>query len=393
MKTLLNSSFGIMLILIIIFTGCAKEEPGDEPEDFFSMKKSVKTPFPSFNLNDFSLKPDDGFLLAGSSDILSSPANRAVVISLNPDGKTIWTSDFVIATFLNTMADYAVLQNNGLTMVSGSCFNDWGNQSRFVVTLDAAGKVTDHRIFPAPAGYQALSSHILPRSDGNFYLVNSYYPYDWDSPHLLEVDLMDADGNLIWDKSFGNILTYADQVTLSSSDGLIITGTLEHGIYDDSPDFLFILTDKDGNEIIHKAFGTNVNWEYGNFCIEEDGKGFVFSGTTAQSAAASIFRINSDGEVSDPIFVAKYKNYTDKNYILKTKSPGYLMMSYTYNYFLFVRLDENFSVKWSTSQIIRVPSQGYGTWSSCHLVPARNGKFAFAYVSDDNILLFRTRSY
>jgi len=315
------------------------------------------------------------------------------VINLKPNGVIVWTSEIPADTFQSNIVSYAVQEKEGLFRVSGIYWDSRGSQSRFVARLDQNGRILNQKILPVPPRYNAWFCRILPRTDGSFFLVNNYHAIEWQDPDILEVDLLDADGNLIRDKFYEDVYINPDQISLSSSDGLIIPGTLDHGIFDGSPDFLFIQIDKDGYEILHKVFGTYVNWENGNYCIEDNGNGFIYSGTTVQSSTATVFHISNDGEVSEPIYIEKYKIYSGRNYILKTQAPGYMMMSYIYDYFMFVRLDEDFSFKWSIKQIIRSPSQSGGTESSCHFVPASNGRFTFAYVSDEKILLFRTRSY
>jgi len=263
---------------------------------------------------------------------------------------------------------------------------------RYIVSLDTQGEVMNHSLFPVPTGYQAWFSRLIRRSDGNMYLISSYTPPEGSGNYALGIDLLDADRNLIRSKLYEGINAGTDQVNMGEDDDLLVAGTAEHGIYDYSPDFLFMHADKDGNEILQKTFGSPTNYEYGNFCIKESSDRYVFSGTSNPSGACAIYRINAAGEFTDTAFINTYSNYASKNFIQKTKARGYLVMSNTYSHFIFIRLNEDLQVKWSTSIIRRLPNDAFARDIICHFIPARNG-YAFVYQSGNEVNLVKTRAY
>ncbi len=392
MKMIMPHSYGIFVCLVLFIAACSKHEPGDEPEDFVTMKKAITIPLNYFVLDGFSMKADDGFLIAGYNDNEINISYDAVVISMKPQGEIVWTSLFKIDTFKYAAATCAIEESNGSVLVAGVCGNTFTNQRRYIVTLDTQGEVLNHILFPVPTGYQTWFIRLIRRSDGNIYLISSYTPPEGSGNYALGIDLLDAAGNLIRSKIYEGMNVKTDQVSMGEDDDLLVAGTAEHGIYDSSPDFLFMHVDRDGNEILQRTFGSPTNFEYGNYCIKESSDRYVFSGTSNPSGACAIYRINAAGDFIDTAFINTYSNYASKNFILKTEARGYLVMSNTYSHFIFIRLNEDLRVKWSTSIIRRLPNDAYYREEICHFVPARNG-YAFVYQSDDEINLVKTRAY
>jgi hypothetical protein len=392
MKMIMPLRLGITAFFVLSVIACSKQEPGDEPEDFVTMKQMINVPLTHFFLDDFSMKPDDGFLLAGYNDRENNISYDAVVINMKPKGEIIWMASFTIDTFKYAAATCAIEESNGSVLVAGICGNTFSSQNRFMARLDASGEVMNHTLFDVPAGYQAWYSRLIPRSDGNTYLISSYTPPEGSVKYAVEIDLLDASGNILFRNLYEDMNVRTDHVSMGENNELMLAGTAEPGIYDGSPDFFCMQIDKDGNEILQKTFGSPSNFEYGNYCIKESADGLVFSGTSNPSGACAIYRINPAGIFTDTTFINKYSNYASENFILKTKASGYLVMSITYSHFIFIRINEDLGVKWSTSIIRRLPHGVFGQEEICHFVPSRNG-YAFVYQRDSEVNLIKIRDY
>lgn len=143
-----------------------------------------------------------------------------------------------------------------------------------------------------------ISQDIANTSDGGYVITGNTFSDDTDvSNNNGESDIwlvkIDDDGNLVWQKTFGGSgFDAAESVSLSKDGGFIITGNSKSSDKDSSAnagenDIWLIKTDAEGNMIWQKTFG-GTNLDYGFDAIETDDNAIILVGKTTSTDFLSL---------------------------------------------------------------------------------------------------------
>ncbi|MGE3312808.1 MAG: hypothetical protein AB7O66_22795 [Limisphaerales bacterium] len=176
-----------------------------------------------------------------------------------------------------------------------------GEADAWLVKVDATGTKLWDNSFGGSSEYDTLFS-ILPTDDGGAFLggvSNSRPSGNKTSPHLGGFDFwlirVDANGNKVWDKSFGGSGDEGDlgggfwpAVSLVSSGdgGLLMGGPSKSGVSDNKTgpdygdyDYWLLRIDADGNKLWDQSFGGNRSDFLTGIARSPDG-GFLLSGVS-----------------------------------------------------------------------------------------------------------------
>ena len=160
--------------------------------------------------------PDGGFVLAGfseSEDFDISQANGSYdfwVIKVDADGAMVWEKNLG-GSGIEIASDLAISEDRGY-LIAGHSFSTDGDRTTalgeadiWVVKLSENGDMLWERSYGGPAFDAAESISAL--SDGNFLISGTSRSQSSGLPNAGENDLMilkiDADGNLLWERTFG----------------------------------------------------------------------------------------------------------------------------------------------------------------------------------------------
>ncbi len=193
-----------------------------------------------------ALTHDGGFAIAGFYSITSSNANRYVA-KLDANGNLVWTCVFGDASFerLNSIERTS---DNGF-IVSG--VSD-GPPAVAVSKISATGVLQWNTILKGTTNDQA--NHAIQTYDGGYAVTGYSYSYSSGSADIMLCKL-NAAGNLLWYKSYGNTF-YNDAVDLAQTpdSGIVIAGTTWNGFYVND-NVVVMKTDKNGNLIYAHEYG------------------------------------------------------------------------------------------------------------------------------------------
>lgn len=378
MKTKLIKSAGILLFTMILIS-CSKKKDDIIQGDIVSWIKPCSVKYSFTGLAHLTKKSDEGFLVSGCINISDTILKKGVVINLDSKGDTIWSKQIRINNYIYNNVFYATQNSSEGILIAGVCFNNYKNPQRFMEWLDANGNVTKKILYPVKTGYNIGDCKLIPLPDGTIYYAFLTSSQDLYSNEInLDIDLLDATGQITRSKEYKGVNTYLDRLTLLDNGNLLVAGT-SLGDYPNYSDLLFLLIDGSGNEIYRRTFGSD-NYDLGYSACTDHQNGYVVSGMVTYSYASAIYPISSSGIVGGSIVVADSIS-SSATVIKEGKSGGYNLFIQSRTRLYFLMLGSDFKVKttlWMDNQY----SQNMAPWPVREIFQLSDGSFAFLYYSD-----------
>jgi hypothetical protein len=157
------------------------------------------------------------------------------------------------------------------------------------------------------------------------------YSFGLDSIDIFLIKT-DANGNIIWAKTYGGInWDEAYSVQQTSDGGYIVAGYTES--FGAGGDILLIKTDANGNIIWAKTYG-GINWDEAHSVQQTSDGGYIVVGYTYSFGAGSnIFLIKTDAN-GNIIWAKTYRGISgDEAYsVQQTSDGGYIVAGRTYSF-------------------------------------------------------------
>ena len=196
--------------------------------------------------------------------------------------------------------------------------------------------------------YWDQASSVQHTSDGGYIVTGNtgYYII------LLKTN---ANGNIIWAKTYGGTSgDYATSVQQTSDGGYIVAGyTQSFGA--GYPDVLLIKTDANGNIIWAKTYG-GTDWDYALSVQQTSEGGYIVAGYTQSFGAGSgdIFLIKTDAN-GNIIWAKTYggTSWDIAHSVQQTSDGGYIVAGYTYSFgagyydIFLLKTDANGNIVWA----------------------------------------------
>jgi ribosomal protein S11 len=237
---------------------------------------------------------DSGYIIAGTTRSFGAGNEDIILIKTDANGNIIWAKTYGgidpdLAHSVQQTSDGGYILA-GYTLSFGAGFYD-----AFLVKTDANGNI----IWPKTYGgtYYDYAYSVQQTSDGGYIVAG--YTYSFSAGDILLIKT-DANGNIIWAKTYGG--TYWDEaysVQQTSDGGYIVAG------YTDSfgaggSDIFLIKTDANGNVIWAKTYG-GTYYDYAYSVQQISDGGYIVAGYTYSFGAGyyDIFLIKTDanGEI------------------------------------------------------------------------------------------------
>ena len=197
----------------------------------------------------YALPVGDGYLVVGSSKSIKTNATVGWALRLDKDGNVIWNQTFLEGS--GTELRYALNLTDGFLLV-GNEFLPSGDENGYVAKIDNQGALIWKTITLAEKILNKLFSAIATQ-DGFvlFGLTSSNGNGDSDA----WVVKLDANGNVVWNKTYGNATDTAARTGVLAPDGDYMVAGYTNPQGDSNYDFLLMKIDATGNMVWNKTYG------------------------------------------------------------------------------------------------------------------------------------------
>jgi uncharacterized delta-60 repeat protein len=289
---------------------------------------------------------DGGYIVAGITGSFVAGGD-IFLIKTDANGNLQWAK-----TYGGTDDDkaYSVQQTSDGGYIVAGWTRSFGAYDIFLIKTDANGNIIWAKTYGETYWGEAYS--VQQTSDGGYIVAGSTTSFTgWDDIFLIKTD---ANGNVIWAKTYGGTgddWVYSVQQT--SDGGYIVAGWTDSfgtGGYD----FILIKTDANGNIIWAKTYG-GTNWDFAYSVQQTSDGGYIVAGYTNSFGAGSydIFLIKTDANGN--IQWAKTYGGTDddKAYsVQQTSDGGYIVAGYKSYFFaadniFLIKTDANGNIVWT----------------------------------------------
>ena len=237
---------------------------------------------------------DGGYIVAGRTGSYGAGGYDAYLIKTDANGNMLWSKTF------GGKADdwaYSVQQtkDGGFIIAGSTYFYGAGSVYAYLIKTDANGNMLWDKAFGGEAGDEAYS--VQQTKDGGYIVAGQTWSYGAGSVDVWLIKT-DANGNMLWDKAFGGEAgDEAYSVQQTEDGGYIVagrTGSYGAGGYD----AYLIKTDANGNMLWSKTFGGKADdWAY-SVQQTKDG-GFIIAGNTyffgANGSDAWLIKTDANG--------------------------------------------------------------------------------------------------
>jgi uncharacterized delta-60 repeat protein len=222
----------------------------------------------------------------------------------------------------------------------------------FLIKTDANGNIIWAKTY---GGTSPEGTHSVQQtSDGGYIVVGNTWSFGAGGYDFFFFKT-DANGNIQWAKTYGGTdWEWSSSVQQTSDGGYIVAGqTRSFGAgYED---IFLIKTDANGNIIWAKTYG-GTDWEKATSVQQTSDGGYIVAGWTKSFGAGNwdIFLIKTN--TSGNIIWAKTYGGTGDDYaysVQQTSDGGYIVAGYTYSFgaggydFFLVKTDANGNIQWA----------------------------------------------
>lgn len=241
---------------------------------------------------------DGGYAMAGSTILFGDDSSgyNVYVVKTDSAGNLEWNKtyggmawDFGQSIIETTDGGYAIA---GFTTSFGAGYNDV-----FLIRADENGNLIWNKTYGDI--YDDLGRSIVQTNDGGFAIAGSCTAVpSYQGTENFYLVKTDAAGNMEWNKSYGGFYVESgNQIVQASDGGYAIVGTSYNSpVAPNREDALLVKTDGAGNMQWSRSYG-GTGIDYGYSVVETGDGGFAIAGTSSSySPVAALWLIKTDSE-------------------------------------------------------------------------------------------------
>lgn len=203
--------------------------------------------------------PDGGYIIAGSTQSYDpNTLIQAWLVKIDANGNEIWNKTFGTGTYYKYSAVSAKQTSDGGYIIAGNT----GYPVTWLIKTDSGGNQVWTKEFKDSESTYAQAVDTQQTSDGGYILAGYKRIFDETGTSMLAwLIKTDSAGNTLWNKKFGGngVFDIVYSARQTKDDGYVLAGYTSLNDGSDGK-ALVIKTDANGNELWNKTFGeANMN--------------------------------------------------------------------------------------------------------------------------------------
>lgn len=300
---------------------------------------------------------DGGYITAGYISNFGAGDDDIYLVKTNANGDITWTKtyggssgDDANAVIQTADSGYAI---TGVTV-------SFGGENIFLVKTNASGDTLWSKIYGTGDTLSDASASSLQQTADGGYVMTGYisnFGAGSDDFYLVKTD---ANGNLLWTKTYGGINNDdAASAQQTSDGGYIIAGT-SSSFADTLGDVYLIKTDATGDTLWTKSYGSNLTdaMDMGNAVQQTSDHGYIIAGVTvsaSQGENALLIKTDSAGTIQWTRLYGTGDASSDASLssVQQTTDGGYIAAGYISNFgagsddYYLIKTDSNGDTLWT----------------------------------------------
>lgn len=250
---------------------------------------------------------DDGFIVVGMTTNIKETGyldfpqvleTDAWVLRLDGSGNIVW--QFAIGGEEDDYAtDVCLVSDGGFLVVGHTRSSGFGDWDCWAIKLDFLGGVVWQKTYGTASGEEVAA--VAQSADGGFVVLGrTAGPYDYKTLGL--VIKLDADGGVLWQKTFENADWITTKSLVQESDGSVVFVGDADPIASGDSDLILVKMSIDGDIEWQKSYGGGFD-EYGSGVVETGDGTYAISGYAASYGAGEYdcwsMEVDVDGDIAE----------------------------------------------------------------------------------------------
>ncbi|MDW7679756.1 MAG: choice-of-anchor D domain-containing protein, partial [bacterium] len=337
---------------------------------------------------------DKGFVIAGSTVRLNEEYNDASLIKLDAYGQIEWNQWYGEEQWSESFSEVIATEDGGYIAVGSHSYSEQrGEPNIYAIKTDASGNLIWEKSYGKSEYKPDAAADVTPSGDGGYLIAGYSQSQQNKEAYLIKID---ADGNIIWEKTYGG--SGGDEINKirqTTDGGFVFVGSSSSFYTGSEGDFDFYLVkiDAEGNLIWEKHYG-GTDWDRANsFVITNDG-GYLMVGYTASPEFGAVAReiylvkVDADGNKQwQKIYGWEHKDSASD--VIVTRDGGYLIVGSSERLY-----DSDFDTWRSDLYVIKTDGSGNELWSKLFGGVHDESASCVRQVSDGGFIISgRTKSY
>ena len=348
----------LFLVILFIFGSCEKDEWEygfiTEHKNYYTFSGMI-----SSNDNSVLLDKNENIVICGNE------YESIKVFKTTKYGNTIWDKSY---DFLSSVSANAIAEAKDESLfICGETSHDWVNRRSDILVMK-----TNHSgdtIWTKTFGGSDIDGgrNIINTSEGNILIAAFTQSFGAGSYGDIYLIKLNYDGDTLWTKHFPEPGEQIPFHLMETSDGnYLLTGKHWGPHMEDIPDIMLLKIDTNGNLIWNKKYGDH-RWHWGFSSIELSNGEILTCGQLTENGYSQILlcRADNEGNIYHTRTYGEPK-LTEKGYsIKKNKDESYTIVGTSFdvesssNEIILLKIDDSFSQEWLKRFGTSHDSQGY----------------------------------
>jgi uncharacterized delta-60 repeat protein len=274
---------------------------------------------------------DGGYIVAGSTYSFGGGYYDIFLIKTDASGNIIWAKTYGGIYYSDYASSVQQTSDGGYIVAGWTNSFGAGGYDAFLVKTDANGNIIWAKTYGGTNWDYASS--VQQTSDGG-YIVAGYTESFGAGGYDAFLIKTDANGNIIWAKTYGGIGDNRAYSVQQTSDGGYIVAGRTNSFGGGGSDIFLVKTDANGNIIWAKTYG-GTNWDYASSVQQTSDGGYIVAGYTQSFGAGweDIFLVKTDAN-GNIIWAKTYggTNVDTASSVQQTSDGGYIVAGYTQSF-------------------------------------------------------------